>query len=791
MASRQRAIFPNSWALRSSLALTAIVCASPNVEAREAARLDIAASDLPQAIAELARQAGVSIGSNTSLPAIRTQRIRGTIGVAEALRRLLGPAGLVARQVGSTAWRIERSAQAVRPSPTPPPTPSALAPEVQAPPIVVTAAKQEQSLASAPFAVAVVVPDERSGGLAQAVLGSTWLASNVEGLALTGLGPGRNRMFVRGVADSPFNGASQSTVAILLDEARLTYAAPDPDVRLVDVERVELLKGPQGSLYGTGALGGIYQIRTRRPDLDSASFAAETGAENVWHGGLGGSASAVVNLPLRRDRMALRVLGYGAVEPGWIDTGDRRDANETRLWGARATLRTALGDAWLADATGFVQFLNSRDTQYVYAPTERARPAQLPEPHDNDLRHAALRVERRGGQIGIHLTSAMTWHDVADKLDATVGAQGFGLPDPGRLNDARSYRVWDNEARLDGQWGGMRWLAGAAYLDATQSRDLLLNARASTATISLGTEKRNSSDAALFGQMSMPLGQGLEATVGGRLFRSSTELTRAGRASAGLDDRRRTNVTPSASLSWQPRDGRLFFVRYGSAFRQGGLGAGSAQPMVLEGDELRTIEAGWREMLGSRGQFDLGGYFSDWDHLQSDALGTDGLVGTVDAGRARIVGAEASVDFRPVVGWRLQAGAIFQSALLIRNDLGIELDDRRLPVVPRYTVRGSLSHDWMLGPIPFSAQADARYLGPARLSFDPVLDRRAGNLLETRLFLGARLGRLALGVVTSNPLGLEANTFALGNPLRVIASRQYIPQKPRSIALSVRLLEFP
>lgn len=83
------------------------------------------------------------------------------------------------------------------------------------------------------------------------------VASDVEGLTLTALGPGRNRMFLRGVADSPFNGASQSTVALLVDDARLTYSAPDPDLRLVDVDRVEILKGPQGSLYGTGALGGI------------------------------------------------------------------------------------------------------------------------------------------------------------------------------------------------------------------------------------------------------------------------------------------------------------------------------------------------------------------------------------------------------------------------------------------------------------------------------------------------------------------------------------------------------
>lgn len=768
--------------------LTAIVCASAPADARESARLDIAATTLQRAIAELARQARVSIGSASPLPIVATPQITGAMSVAEALRRLLGPARLVARQVGPTAWRIEQAPR--RPPSLPPPAPPAALPvaEVEAPPIVVTAAKQAQTLDTAPFAVAVVVPDERAGGAAQASLGSGWLASNVEGLALTGLGPGRNRIFVRGVADSPFNGASQSTVAILLDEARLTYAAPDPDLRLVDVERVELLKGPQGSLYGTGALGGIYQIVTRRPDVDTASFAAEASAQTVAHGEEGGSASAVLNLPLSRGAAAVRLVGYTALEPGWIDTGVRKDSNETRLWGARATARSVLGEDWIADLTGSLQFLNSRDSQYVYAPGARTRPAQLPEPHDNDLRHVALRIERPGGPVVVHLSSAVTWHDVADKLDATIGAAGFGVPDPGVLDDKRAYRLWDSELRLEGGLGSIRWLAGAAHLDASQRRDLTLAARAVPTVVTLGRETRDSSDSALFGQATLPVSRSLELTVGGRLFLATTELERSGAKLAGKDDRHRTGVTPSASLAWRPREGRLFFVRYGSAFRQGGLGTRASAPVVLRGDELRTIEAGWRETLGRAGRFDLGAYFSDWDNVQSDALAADGLVGTIEAGRARIVGTEASLEMTPGTGWRAQVGAIFQSALLIRNDLGIELDDRRLPVVPRYTLRGSLRREWALGTIPVSASADLRYVGPARLSFDPALDRRAGDVLETHLGLGGQWGRIALGLQVTNLFGADANTFALGNPLRVLATRQYIPQAPRTVGLTIRLL---
>jgi len=90
--------------------------------------------------------------------------------------------------------------------------------------------------------------------------GTSAIASLADGMALSNLGPGRNRAFLRGVADSPFNGVTQSTVAIEVDDARVTFNAPDPELRLVDIKQVEVLEGPQGPLHGTGSLGGVYRI---------------------------------------------------------------------------------------------------------------------------------------------------------------------------------------------------------------------------------------------------------------------------------------------------------------------------------------------------------------------------------------------------------------------------------------------------------------------------------------------------------------------------------------------------
>ena len=255
--------------------MTVSVLCPQTVEAREQARqrIDIPASKLSQAIAELSRQAKVSIGMQGGLPSRPTPAIHGEMTVQQALRLLLRGTGFVARRAGPTAWRIEqapaiddtRSAQQVAAS-SPLPAPQ---------PIVVTASKRDMALTDLPLAISVaLLPSGESGTRDD----TNSIAQAVEGLALTGAGPGRNRIFLRGIADSAFNGESQSTVAIVLDDARLTYAAPDPDIRLVDMERVEVLKGPQGSLYGTGALGGIYHLVSRRAQLDMLTAQMRTNA---------------------------------------------------------------------------------------------------------------------------------------------------------------------------------------------------------------------------------------------------------------------------------------------------------------------------------------------------------------------------------------------------------------------------------------------------------------------------------------------------------------------------------
>ncbi len=693
--------------------------------------------------------------------------------------------GYRARQVGNTAWRIER-APVAPPQAAPRPIVHESPPEEVSPkPIIVTATKQPLELSVVPAAISVV--SGQNIGRDDPRRSSATVAGQVDGLALTALGPGRNRMFLRGVADSAFGGESQSTVAVVLDEARLTYAAPDPDIRLVDIQRVEVLKGPQGSLYGTGALGGIYHMISHPAELDDLSLTLTGGGSIAAHGEMGYSGSAVANMPVLPGTAGLRLVGYAAQEPGWVDTGTRKDGNTTHVTGGRVVLGVEPGGGWRIDLTGLGQWIESRDSRYVYAAHSYSRAAQLAEPHDNDLTHLAGRLTGKLGSVDVMLATAMTWQDVDDTLDATIGAEDFGMADPRLLLDTRRYRTWDSELRLRGHLAGLDWLAGISHLDARQSIDTTLQGAAGESLL-VDQDHRDSHDTAAYFNVTVPLTGHLSLDGGARLFASSIRDKRRLDTGQAESKQNKAGVTPSVALSWQPHTGRLLYVRYGSAFRQGGTmidSNGSVQ--TLKGDELASVEAGWREELAGGAQINIGAWYSHWDDVQSDVLEDNGLITTTTAGDARILGIEGSVAVPVMHGWHVELGGNLTDAQLTRNALGYRLDDRRLPVVPKFTVRAALRHDFTLGSLAAWAKLGVRYVGPARMSFDPDLDRPMGDYVESNFELHLERGAWQVALTVQNLLGDKGNVFAFGNALRYRTMPQFTPQGPATVFLSASL----
>ncbi|MBB3691851.1 TonB-dependent receptor [Sphingomonas sp. BK580] len=243
-----------------------------------------------------------------------------------------------------------------------PPAPPAAAGEAatttdEAGDVVVTALRRQSTVQTTPIAISALGETQLSR------LGATTIADvirQVPGLQLTESDSGRTRVSIRGVQAS-----GESTVGLYYGETPLTGpsgtnsdpAGNTPNLNLFDVERVEVLRGPQGTLYGSGSMGGTLRVLFNQPDPTTYAGTVELQASSTRDGGVGYVAKGALNVPIVADRLALRVVGYRERQPGFVDYTllDRRDTNRATLEGGRAILAYTPSSAVTLTATALLQ----------------------------------------------------------------------------------------------------------------------------------------------------------------------------------------------------------------------------------------------------------------------------------------------------------------------------------------------------------------------------------------------------------------------------------------------------
>ena len=242
-------------------------------------------------------------------------------------------------------------------------------------------------------------------------------------------------------------------------------------------------------------------------------------------------------------------------------------------------------------------------------------------------------------------------------------------------------------------------------------------------------------------------------------------------------------LTPSVALAYKAGADSIVYVRYGSAFRQGGISADAS------GNPCRSMEMNSQpsKAVGdnvSAGIDQPGNLPFVVEQHPVRSLIAGGIIETINAGTGAISGAEMSIKLNRH-GWSVAAGTSLQSALLVRNETGLLLDDRRLPVVPNWTSRLDIARKFSYGEWDLSADFRLNYMGPARLSFDPALDRPMGNTLAAAASISATRGAFGLSINLDNVLGARGDRFAYGNPLRIFTMQQYVPQAPATFRLTL------
>jgi iron complex outermembrane recepter protein len=337
-------------------------------------------------------------------------------------------------------------------------------------------------------------------------------AGSVPGLQFQNLGPGDSEYIIRGI-----NGSGPSVVGAYLDEYVITASdqqdggGKNAPIQLVDVERVEVLNGPQGTLYGSNSMAGNIRFITRKPDATAFDAYGEADWSSIEDGGDGYGISAVINAPLVRDKLALRLVGYREDRDGWIDqtrlerttggstvfNGRAEDINSTEITGGRLSVRWTPFDALIVDALYVKQNLDSDGSPRFTSKGVPAYPDQPPEiaslpgntgftplpglgsftpgrdfintditnsprQDDFDLFGATARYDTGVGNVSLALSQYE--HDIDFTFDSTPILLFFGVPIPGVTQQPQEYKTQMAELRFASDFDSpVNFVTGAYY----------------------------------------------------------------------------------------------------------------------------------------------------------------------------------------------------------------------------------------------------------------------------------------------------------------------------------------
>jgi outer membrane receptor protein involved in Fe transport len=798
----------------TAIAAFLTTAAAPALAQQRSVVFDVSASRLDQAIRVLSSQSGASIGfHDPALAGLRVHRVRGRMTLDQALARLLDDAGARARCVAPATYLIERRAAPSKRPVARPATSRPIEPPVAAD-IVVTATKRAIPLRDYPGEADIVSGNTLTP--ADGRLGTDALEARIASVSSTHLGPGRNKLFIRGIADSSFVGPTQGTVGQYWGNSRITYSAPDPDIQLYDVNRIEVLEGPQGTLYGAGSLGGVVRVVPNAPNLKSTDGIFWSGVQATQDGRPSFDGGAIVNLPIVEDRLGFRTLGYATSDGGYIDDVGRHlnDVNRVRTIGGRAALRFDPGGGWTIDLDSVGQWIDGYDSQYAERDFgDLDRSSTMAQPFRNNYWLVELAARRHWGPL--ELTSSLSYNhqyvferfEGAPLLDPTDPSLGpADMADPlAAFTQANHISMVTAETRLTRtNADGTGWLIAMSALWNTAR----VNRMTSTSQVSIpltGIDNRVS-EQTLYGEGTFKALDRVTVTLGGRLSRSrlsgasqDVPLMVALRFDAQAQTARiETRFLPSIALAYRPTDAVTLYTRLQQGFRPGGVAVRREFIQRFDGDRTTAFEAGAR--YGNR-KVDIGvsAFWTLWSHIQADVVDGFGFPTTTNIGDGRVLSVGLTSRWRPIRGLEFD-GAIYlndskvtKQAFVLQDVTHDFIDDKnlnvdRLPNIAGTTGRVGFSYRTALRDgLDFTSQGFVRYVGKSTLGIGPLLGRLQGDYVDTGLEFRIGTPRAGVSLSLSNLLNSRGDRFALGSPFQLRSDDQYTPLEPRSARIGFDL----
>lgn len=583
--------------------------------------------------------------------------------------------------------------------------------------VIVTAQKREQRLIEVPVAITAISGVE----LEQRGLSSVQdISFAVPGLTMREDGPGSYTIFMRGLSNQY---GSDALVGVYLDEAPLTLSGFDQlDSRVLDLERVEVLKGPQGTLYGQGSVAGAIRYITKKPKLDTFEGSIEASEAFIDGGDSKETFTGVVNLPLVTDKFALRLAGTIERGGGWQDQPQAgiKNGNNQDLNNFRAKALWQVTDAFAAQAMVVIHRNESRlglgfenPDRTITVAVDRAR-VLIPKKFDYNLYNLDLTYDFGGAQ----LLSATTYidHDHQYPFSYIGGPQTFY---EGQLEgtDARysTANQFTQELRLASKGEGpFSWTVGAFYRSVENKLEAWYDTLYAGVLypVAYYLDDSKSDSYALFADLSYQVTERLELGAGVRYFSDDQETFDG----ALTESDSFHSVDPRFYASFKLSDDVNLYASAAKGFRSGGFNRGELPNYQPE--KLWSYEIGLKGALADgRVSFELATYYSDY----ADML-RRGLVLVPDAepqfqqltsniGTVEVKGVEGGITWRATDSLQLNATAAYIDSKVTKVNAQDATNIAGDPVdyVPKFSFTAGAHYSFNVAQLPAYARVDYSY----------------------------------------------------------------------------------
>jgi iron complex outermembrane recepter protein len=696
--------------------------------------------------------------------------------------------------------------------------------------IVVTATRRAESLQN----VAGQVTALTSGALTQMnAQDFNDFASFVPGLSFANTGATTNLIAIRGVTTGS---QLSSAIGLYVDDVPIGASTSfgvgyqSLNINVFDLNRVEVLNGPQGTLYGATSLGGTLKYITELPDLKDFSAQAGIGVSYTEHGGINHSYNGMVNLPFGNGIGAVRIDGYQDYNTGYAKDPiyGRDNQGWSRSEGGRFSLlmepieqldiRLSASTQHIPSESADVAFRDPASHQPTYGTYDQAYPTFQPSDYSLTLYSGVISYDFSWAKLtsisGYQINNGTSNSDESLTYQAALAALGGG-EDPWSLYVDTTTKKFTEELRLESHPNDyFQWLVGG-YFDTEKTTEIVdLFDLANPGGTFFGLPPFSSflpstyreyaayADGTVFITKQIDIGLGLryskqkqayEETIVGLLATGSDEFFTPPVATSD-----QSVMTYLINPKWHITDDTMVYARAASGFRPGGpnfvLAPGLGNP-TFAADSLWDYELGEKmTFLDKRATFDFDIYDILWKNIQV-TVNNGGVNQLENAGTARITGAEMAFNYRMTSALTLGGSGAYTDARLTSSAPVLKITEPgvRLPLSPRYNFA-------LIGSYDFNIIAD--YSGRLTLTDTYVSERNAafGTVVSPQYRMGAYSNtdlKLAIYAPHNVEVGLfvknifdiagEVSASTIANEYNPAAPVPVFLSQPRTVGLSLKV----